>query len=358
MLFRSLAVCFLLVFAAGFSHWFEHAADESAITLSDTLLTQGEAPATTEETLIVNSLPAQIEYTDIDAESLDILPEVPVTSFTPLTTFGLLSDFGTLFEQPQSIRFELDVTEWRPETESKYSDASTLERAAEHHQKIIEIESREAGNLSAANSSHVSVNHELEGVVYGGVMSHPAMNVACHNLRYYRKLMRCHSAPAPAELAGMWRGVNVGGATLATDRQFIKEFYYVNGCLFGDNISVCQVSDCALLKHGWQPIVDICTGNWKRQGRFAVECPRGWGRFSHGLVLNYAAGENGCAPARRIWDQLVKLDDNHMLGRVTVRVGLAKVPVAYFVLERITIAASENTPTPADLPVLKVSVER
>lgn len=358
MLFRSLAVCLLLIFAAGFSRWFEHAADESASTLSDNLLTQAEVPATTEETLFVNALPAQIEYTNIDAETPDMLSETSVTSFTPILTSGLLSDFGTLFEQPQSVRFELDVTEWWPETESMSSDASALERATEHHERNIEIESSEAGNLSAANSSHVSVNHELDGVVYGGVMSHPAMNVACHNLRYYRNLMRCHSAPAPAELVGMWRGVNVGVATLAIDRQFIKEFYYVNGCLFGDNVSVCQVNDCALLEHGWQPIVDVCTGNWERQGRFAVECPQGRGRFSHGLVLNYAAGGNGRDPARRIWDQLVKLDDNHILGRATVRVGLAKVPVAYFVLERITVPASEITPTPADLPVLKVSTER
>ena len=358
MLFRSLAVCLLLVFAVGFSHWFEHAADESALTLIDNSLTQGEVSATTGEAHIVNALPAQIEYTDIDAESLDILPEVPVTSFTPITTFGLLSDFGTPFEQPQSICFELGMTEWLPATESTYSGAAALELSAEQHEKALEIESSEVGNLFAANSSHLSVNLDLEGGVYDGVMSHPAMNVACHNICYYRNLMRCHSAPVPAELAGMWRGLSVGGATLAIDRQFIKEFYYVNGCLFGANVSVCEVSDCALLEHGWQPIVDVCTGNWERKGRFAVECPQGRGRFSHGLVLNYAAGGNGCAPARRIWDQLVKLDDNHMLGRVTVRVGLLKVPVAYFVLERMTVSASENTPTPADLPVLKVSVER
>ena len=358
MLFRSLAVCLLLIFAAGFSHWFEHAGDELAIVLPDTSLTQREVPATTEETLVVNELPTQIEYTNIDAESLDMLPETAVAISTPITTSGLLSDFETLFKQTHSICFELGMTERWSETERLYRGASELERSAEDHEKNIEIESSEAGNLSTANSGHLSVNHESEGIVYGGVMSHPAMYVACHNLRYYRNLMKCNSAPAPAELAGMWRGVNVGVATLAIDRQFIKEFYYVNGCLFGDNVSVCQVSDCALLEHGWQPIIDVCTGSWERQGRFAVECPQGRGRFSHGLVLNYAAAGNGRDPARRIWDQLVKLDDNHMLGRATVRVGLAKVPVAYFVLERISVAASEKTPTPVDLPVLKVSAER
>ncbi len=166
-------------------------------------------------------------------------------------------------------------------------------------------------------------------------MTHPAMYVRNHGLHYYRRLMRCHRAPHPHELLGTWRGVNKGPATVAIDRQFIKQFYLVNGCVYGDNIMVHQVSDHQLACCGWKPIVAPCTGEVKRQGRFAVEPPQGHGRFSHGLVLNYRAGNNRDA-TRAIWDQVVKLDDNHMLGRATVRMGRhARLPVAFFVLERI-----------------------
>ena len=147
--------------------------------------------------------------------------------------------------------------------------------------------------------------------------------------------MKSGPTPQPTELLGSWRGVNKGVATMAIDRQFIKEFYLVNGQVFGDNVSVRQVADSQLLRCGWQPIVNQQTGQPHRQGRFRVECPQGHGAFRHGLVLNYAAGGNGRDPSRLIWDQVVKLDDNHMLGRATIRVGLAKVPVAFFVLERI-----------------------
>jgi len=186
-------------------------------------------------------------------------------------------------------------------------------------------------------------------------ISHPAMDVDRHSLRYYRNLMRCGQTPKPEEMVGMWRGVNKGVATVAIDRQFIKEFYYVNGCLYGDNISVCQVQACALPHAGWQPRIDPCTGEIQRQGRFAVECPQGCGPFRHGMVLNYAAGGNGRNPSRRVWDQVVKLDDNHLLGRATIRVGFVKIPVAFFVLERISMSPVEAVPTPVEVPVLQIS---
>ena len=150
-------------------------------------------------------------------------------------------------------------------------------------------------------------------------------------------------------------GLGVVGDHVAIDRQFIKEFYYVNGCLYGDNISVCQVQACALPHAGWQPRIDPCTGEIQRQGRFAVECPQGCGPFRHGMVLNYAAGGNGRNPSRRVWDQVVKLDDNHLLGRATIRVGFVKIPVAFFVLERISMSPVEAVPTPVEVPVLQIS---
>ena len=140
--------------------------------------------------------------------------------------------------------------------------------------------------------------------------------------------MRQHSAPHPSELQGTWRGVNKGIATLAIDKRFIKEFQVVGGQLYGDNISVNQ--------YNGQPIQDYSNGGLKRAGRFQVQQPRGIGFFRHGAILSYRNGGNGLLdPANLIEDRLVKLDDNHMLGRATANFGPIKIPVAYFVLERI-----------------------
>ncbi len=171
---------------------------------------------------------------------------------------------------------------------------------------------------------------------YNARMTHPAMSVHNYSLLQFRHMMKCGGTPHPSELVGTWRGVNKGIATVAIDRQFIKQFYMVNGRICGDNIVVRQVPDNQLLQCGWRPVIDGRTGQVKRQGRFAVRPPQGIGHFRHGLVLDYRAGGNPRGDrSRLIWDQVVKLDDNHMLGRATIRTGLAKVPVAYFVLERI-----------------------
>lgn len=216
---------------------------------------------------------------------------------------------------------------------------------------LADFRTQDAPSLDFTDSSDIE-----SGILTQIPMSHPAMDVNRHSLRYYRNLMRCGQTPRPEEMVGMWRGVNKGVATVAIDRQFIKEFYYVGGCLFGDNIAVCQVDPCSLPNAGWQPIIDSCTGEFRRQGRFAVECPQGCGPFRHGMVLNYAAGGNGRDPSRRVWDQVVKLDDNHLLGRATIRVGFVKVPVAFFVLERISMDSVEPaTPTPVEVPVLQIS---
>ncbi len=316
----------------------------------------GEVPSKTNENQLLDTFPPQIEFANAATEFSDVSSSMESLEFVEKPWFFV--EFGSVFQQISNTFLELGAVGSFPGIDTLHDGVAERDFLANTEQKKITVETDNNGDLSVTNSSHVEPAHELEGFADDGLMSHPAMNVTCHNLRYYRNLMRCNSAPSPTELAGMWRGVNKGVATLAIDRQFIKEFYYVNGCLFGDNVSVCQVSDCALPESGWQPIVDACTGTWKRQGRFAVECPQGRGRYSHGLVLNYAAGGNGRDPSRRIWDQVVKLDDNHMLGRATVRIGLAKVPVAYFVLERIALPAIEAEPAPTEIPVLRVSAER
>lgn len=187
-------------------------------------------------------------------------------------------------------------------------------------------------------------------------LSHPAMDVERHSLCYYRNLMKCGRAPNPDEMLGVWRGVKKGVANVGFDSQFIKEFYYVNGCLSGDNIAVSQVNACALPEAGWQPIVDSRSGGICRQAYFTVECPHGCGPFGHGMVLNYSAAENRCELSRGFWEQVVKLDDNHLLGHASVCMGGVRIPVGFFVLERTAVTSIEAPgPTPAEVPVLPIS---
>jgi len=160
--------------------------------------------------------------------------------------------------------------------------------------------------------------------------SHPALNTDNYNLFQYRRMMLNHPAPHPHELQGTWRGINKGVATLAIDERFIKDFRDVNGQIYGDNINVHQGSG------GWTPIQDHQTGDAQRQGKFLVQQAHGIGPFRHAVVLNYSKGGNGkLDPANLISDQLVKLDDNHMLGRATAKFGPIKIPLAYFVLQKV-----------------------
>jgi hypothetical protein len=165
---------------------------------------------------------------------------------------------------------------------------------------------------------------------------HPAMQVQNYNLFQYRRMMINHPSVSPHELQGSWRGVNKGLATVAIDEQFIKHFQSVDGQVYGDNILVHQVPLNQVHQNGWQPKFDPSTRALKRHGKFKVMEARGRGAFRHGLVLSYRHGGNSRRdPARLIEDRLVKLDDNHLLGRATVRLGPIRIPLAYFVLERV-----------------------
>ncbi len=164
---------------------------------------------------------------------------------------------------------------------------------------------------------------------------YPAMQVQNYNLFQYRRMMINSPSANPHELEGHWRGINKGLATVAIDEQFIKHFQSVNGQVYGDNISVAQVPLNQVHQNGWQPRLNPSTGTLSRQGKFKVMEAKGIGAFRHGLVLSYRDGGNSKRdPARLIEDRLVKLDDNHMLGRATVRLGPIRIPLAYFVLER------------------------
>ena len=159
---------------------------------------------------------------------------------------------------------------------------------------------------------------------------HPALETEKYSLLEYRRMMINHSAPHPSELHGTWQGTNKGIATLAIDKRFIKDFRAQNGQVYGDNVKVQQGQ-----RDGWAPIQDQQTGAIDRGGKFLVQSPHGIGAFRHGAVLNYNQGGNRrLDPANLISDRVVKLDDNHMLGRAVAKFGPFEIPLSYFVLQR------------------------
>ncbi len=161
------------------------------------------------------------------------------------------------------------------------------------------------------------------------------MNTRQHRLRDYRRIFRTGTTPCPEDLVGTWRGVNKGIVELAGYRQFIKEIGPCGECVFGDNIMVEQVDPCMLDAMGWQPKITE-TGELDRKGKFAVLPPRGVGAFKHGVVFSYRQGGNRRTdPVKLLVDKVVKLDDDHLLGRATANFGPLQIPLAYFVLERV-----------------------
>jgi len=157
----------------------------------------------------------------------------------------------------------------------------------------------------------------------------------------YRRLFLQSQPPSPDELVGQWRGVNKGIVTLVGYRQFIKEVQPCGQILIGDNIEVEQVSENVLRCFGWQPKFDEA-GQLLREGKFVVYPP---GRrklqlpsaFDHGAEINYRDGGNRRSdPVRLLVDRVVKLDNDHLLGRATARFGICQIPLAYFILERVS----------------------
>ncbi len=163
------------------------------------------------------------------------------------------------------------------------------------------------------------------------------MDTRNFSLLDYRRMFMNGTTPTQAELVGHWRGVNKGIVERFGYKQFIKEILPQDCELSGDNIQVHQVSNDLLRCCGWQPQTDSNSfDGLKRQGKFAISGPGGIGPFRHGVKFSYWRGDNRKAdPVRLIVDRVVKIDCNHLLGRATVNIGPIRIPVAYFVLERI-----------------------
>ena len=190
--------------------------------------------------------------------------------------------------------------------------------------RITESSPISNGNFSNGNNNHATI------------LTHPTMNVSNYRLLQYRRLMKQHAAASASELHGTWRGINKGIATVAIDKQFVKRFYSQGGQTYGDNVSVHQLPHDQLGQSGWQQKLESSSGKQNRSGQFLVQPPQRIGTFRHGAVLNYRQGGNRrFDPTRLIEDKLVKLDDNHMLGRATAKFGPIKIPLSYFVIERI-----------------------
>jgi len=180
-----------------------------------------------------------------------------------------------------------------------------------------------------------AVNHQ--GVNYYAVVPNAPqddiMDTTGHGLLYYRRKMLQGTTPTPQELNGQWLGVNRGIVEVAGYKQFVKDIRPQNGRWQGDNIQVKQVMPRnPIIKPstmGYDPTYD-------RRGQFAVQPPNYRGPFGRGSVFSYRDGGNPKNdPARLLQDRVMKIDDNHMIGRATANFGPIRIPLSYFVLERV-----------------------
>ncbi len=189
---------------------------------------------------------------------------------------------------------------------------------------------------------HRAVNHA--GVTYYAVVPDAPrddiMDTTGNGLLHYRRMMMRGTTPTAQELAGQWRGVNRGIVEVAGYNQFIKDIKPQNGRWQGDNIQVNQVKSHQVRYSGWNPITKSSTmgynPSYERKGQFAVQAPDHRGAFGRGVIFSYRDGGNAKNdPARLLQDRVVKIDDNHMIGRATANFGPIRIPLSYFVLERV-----------------------
>ncbi len=169
----------------------------------------------------------------------------------------------------------------------------------------------------------------------GGVFGVDMMDTRNFSLLDYRRILVNGETPTAEELCGRWRGVNKGIVTLVGYGQFVKEIGIDGEACFGDNVQVHQVSAECLRALGWQPKI-AADGLVERRGKFQIRPANGRGPFGHAATFSYRDGGNPKSDAvRLIVDKVVKVDENHLLGRATARFGLIDIPLAYFMLERI-----------------------
>lgn len=184
--------------------------------------------------------------------------------------------------------------------------------------------------VSVANGQDQRYSKLPAGTIIGIDM----MDTRNFTLLDYKRIFQQSPTPTPEELIGTWRGVNKGVATLAGFKQFIKEIEPHGCATFGVNVQVHQVSNQCLRCMGWQPKFDD-NGMVEKRGRFEIKQNGGFAA-GRGLEFSYRDGGNPKMDASKLLvDKVVKINDNTMLGRASARFGLVRIPVAFFVLERI-----------------------
>lgn len=165
------------------------------------------------------------------------------------------------------------------------------------------------------------------------------------NSSEWRDLLRRGQAPTKEEMDGYWRGINSGRMPQRFGfSQFIKELEFNSPNPKGQNILVEQQPLDLLHDYGWQPKIDQETGEIERHGSFVYLPPDHRGQYGHAARTSYREGDNPrLAPNRFLVNRIVKLDDDHLLGQATVKVGRVQIIVGYFFLERIPVLeASAN----------------
>ncbi len=150
--------------------------------------------------------------------------------------------------------------------------------------------------------------------------------------------MRRGERPEPDRLAGWeFRGMNTPAfARLLGIQKFVKGFYKNDaGQLYGYNMPVVQDG----LERPW---TFTRPGDPKRFGFFRVDVVDAAVRdnaYLEALLLDYGRGGGSeLDPTTRLRDYLVRVEpgsDDLLLGKAYVALGPARVPVSYFVLEKL-----------------------
>jgi hypothetical protein len=161
---------------------------------------------------------------------------------------------------------------------------------------------------------------------------------------HFEAILRAGEPPDFRALAGWeYRGVNTPRAVQALGlRKFIKGFYLdEGGRSLGYNVRVTQDG----LGDPWTAV--SCDAAARRSGFFSVGAvdPRARERaYPRALLLDYSARGNRDI-SRLLRDYLVRViggSDELLVGKAHLALGPLRVPVSYFVLERLQRAPSDG----------------
>jgi hypothetical protein len=173
--------------------------------------------------------------------------------------------------------------------------------------------------------------------------SDPFRQLVAASRRERGRLFGVGGAPSLEAIVNQeYGGFNTGWVpTLFHVRKFLKAFFTEHGATYGCNTPVRQNG----LQGEW--IEKPSRQNPKRFGFYSVS-PATWHDRSPALgalLLDYSRGGNSrLDPARLLRDYLVRVhpgSDELLLGKAYAKLGRVRIPVSYFVLQRIRPVVSE-----------------